>query len=196
MFVEGPIYAWVVLPLLIFLARVGDVSLGTVRVVFVARGYRTLAPLIGFFEILIWIVVIGQVMKNLSNAACYVAYAGGFATGNYVGMWLAEKLSLGTVMVRIVTQKDAASLIGALRAADYGVTSLDAEGANGRVKVIFSIIPRRQIAHIIEKIQHFNPRAFFTIEEVASVAQGVVPERRPFAYTPWLWMFRPFRKGK
>ena len=193
---DGTLYSWVVLPLMIFLARVTDVTLGTVRLIFVARGYRSLAPVIGFFEILIWIVVIGQVMKNLSNAACYVAYAGGFATGNYVGMWLAERLSLGMVMVRIVTQRDASGLIHSLRSAHYGVTSADGTGTQGPVKIIFSVIPRRQFTDVVERIQKHNPKAFYTVEEVSSVAEGITPERRPSVMTPWLWMFRPFRKGK
>ncbi|MFC1765011.1 DUF2179 domain-containing protein [Planctomycetota bacterium] len=196
MIAESTLYAWVILPLIIFVARIADVSLGTVRLIFIARGYRSLVPVMGFFEIFIWIVVVGQVMKNLSNVACYVAYAGGFATGNYVGMWLAEKLSLGMVMVRIVTQKDATSLISSLRADDYGVTSLDGEGAHGRVKIIFSIMPRRKFAAFVDYIKKYNPKAFYTVEEVSSVAEGILPDKRPSAIPTWMWVFRPFRKGK
>ncbi|MCK5000444.1 MAG: hypothetical protein KAS23_12960, partial [Anaerohalosphaera sp.] len=94
------VYGWFVLPLLIFLARVVDVSMGTVRIVFVSRGFKFLAPVMGFFEVLIWILAISQIMQNLNNPACYVAYAGGFAMGNFVGMWIAEKLTLGVVLVR------------------------------------------------------------------------------------------------
>jgi uncharacterized protein YebE (UPF0316 family) len=193
---ETTLYAWIVLPLLIFIARVTDVTLGTVRLIFIARGYRSLAPIIGFFEILIWIVIIGQIMNNLSNVACYVAYAGGFATGNYVGMWLAEKLSLGMIMVRIVTQRDASTLIQSLIAADYGVTSIEGTGAQGPVKIIFSVIPRRQFTDVVRHIQKCNPNAFYTVEEVSSVTEGIAPERRLSALSYWLCNFRPFRKGK
>lgn len=195
-FAEGTLYSWILLPLMIFAARVTDVTLGTVRLIFVARGCRSLAPIVGFFETLIWIVVIGQVMKSLSNVACYAAFAGGFAAGNYVGMWLIEKLSLGMVMVRIVTKKDATSLIQTLRAADFGVTSLDGEGAQGPVKIIFSIMPRRKSATLVECIQNSDPKAFYTVEEVSSVAEGILCDKQPSVISPWMWAFRPFRKGK
>jgi uncharacterized protein YebE (UPF0316 family) len=83
------LYTWIVLPLLIFLARVVDVSMGTIRVIFVSRGLKYLAPVVGFFEVLIWLLAIGQIMKNLSSPLCYVAYAGGFAAGNYIGIVIA-----------------------------------------------------------------------------------------------------------
>ena len=107
-------YTWMLLPFLIFAARVLDVSLGTVRVIFVSRGLKYLAPLVGFFEILIWLLAIGQIMKNLSNPACYIAYAAGFAMGNFVGICVAERLSLGVVLIRVVTKKDALPLVQVL----------------------------------------------------------------------------------
>jgi len=86
---SSKLFAWVVLPVLIFIARVADVSLGTVRVIFITRGLKYFAPIVGFLEILIWLLAIGQIMRNLSHPICYIAYAGGFATGNYVGIWIA-----------------------------------------------------------------------------------------------------------
>jgi uncharacterized protein YebE (UPF0316 family) len=77
-------YTYILIPLLIFFARITDVSMGTVRIILVAKGYRTVAPIIGFFEVLIWILAISKIFENLDNWVCYVAYAGGFATGNYV----------------------------------------------------------------------------------------------------------------
>jgi len=145
LFPEAPIYAWVVLPVLIFLARITDVTLGTVRLIFVSRGLKYLAPVAGFFEVLIWILVIGQIMQNLANPACYLAYAGGFATGNFIGLLIVEKLSLGVVLVRVITAKQADSLIELLRGKRYGVTSVDGEGANGPVEIIFTIVPRREV---------------------------------------------------
>jgi uncharacterized protein YebE (UPF0316 family) len=93
LFVNSGVYTWIVLPVLIFVARITDVSLGTVRVIFVSRGLKYLAPLVGFFEVLIWLLAIGQIMKNLSNPVCYIAYAAGFGMGNYVGIRIAEKLA-------------------------------------------------------------------------------------------------------
>ena len=189
-------YTWFVIPLLIFVARIFDVSLGTVRVIFVSRGLKYLAPVVGFFEILIWLLAIGQIMKNLSNPACYIAYAGGFAMGNFVGIHIAEKLSLGVVMIRVVTKKDAASLVDFLKAENYGVTSVDGHGTSGQVKVVFTIVPRREVSSVVELIKKFNPHAFYSIGEVGLVEKGVFPVRKSWWNFNLLGLFRPFRKGK
>jgi len=190
------VYTWITIPLLIFVARVIDVSLGTVRVIFVSRGFKYLAPVVGFFEILIWLLAIGQIMKNLSNPACYIAYAGGFALGNFVGIHIAEKLSLGLVMIRVVTKKDAASLVDFLKAENYGVTSVDGHGTSGQVKVVFTIVPRREARGVVELIKKFNPHAFYSIEEVGLVEKGIFPVRKSWRDFSLLGLFRPFRKGK
>ena len=193
---EFQVYPWIVLPLLIFLARICDVTLGTIRLIFVARGFRHLAPLIGFFEILIWILAIGQIMQNLSNPACYLAYAGGFASGNYIGIVIAEKMSLGIVLVRVITQKEAHQLVERLRAHDYGVTSVDGQGASGAVQIIFTIVPRREVETVVGLVKEFNPRAFYSIEEVGFVREGVFPERKDWDSARLLRFLWPLRKGK
>lgn len=194
--IESPVFAWVVLPVLIFLARICDVTLGTVRLIFVSRGFKYLAPLVGFFEVLIWILAIGQIMQNLTNWVCYLAYAGGFAIGNYIGMLVAERLSLGTVLIRVITQKGAHALVDRLRSEDYGVTSVDGEGGAGPVQVVFTIVPRREVGAVVHLVKAFNPKAFFSIEEVGYVEKGVFPLRRDFRYIGLERFVRPFRKGK
>ena len=189
-------YAWLILPLLIFLARVLDVSMGTVRVIFISRGFKYLSPLVGFFEILIWLLAIGQIMKNLSNPACYIAYASGFAMGNFVGICIAEKLSLGVVHIRVVTKKDATGLVEYLKSADYGVTCVEGHGTAGHVKVVFTIVPRREVKKVVDLINKFNPKAFYTIEEVNFVKKGILPARPVGSFTNFARLFRPFRKGK
>ncbi|HER42916.1 MAG TPA: hypothetical protein ENO08_00460, partial [Candidatus Eisenbacteria bacterium] len=84
-FIDSELFKWVVLPLLIILARVIDVTIGTIRIVFVSRGHKVIAPILGFFEVLIWLLAIGQIMRNLSNFMCYIAYGTGFALGTYMG---------------------------------------------------------------------------------------------------------------
>jgi uncharacterized protein YebE (UPF0316 family) len=190
------IYTWFILPALIFFARVVDVSMGTIRVIFVSRGLKYLAPIVGFFEILIWLLAIGQIMKNLSNPMCYVAYAGGFAMGNFVGIHIAEKLSIGVVMIRVVTTKDAAPLVDFLKTENYGVTSIDGHGTSGQVKVVFTIVPRREVRSVIELIKKFNPNAFYSIEEVGLVKKGIFPVRKSWWNFRLFEPFRPFRKGK
>jgi len=110
-FFHSEAFTFILLPVLIFLARILDVSFGTIRIIFVSRGRKFLAPLIGFFEILIWLVAIGKVMQNLTNVYCYIAYAGGFAAGNFTGMWIEEKLAMGTLVIQVITKKDASALI-------------------------------------------------------------------------------------
>jgi len=195
-FLNSVFYAWFILPFLIFVARVLDVSLGTVRVIFVSRGLKYLAPLLGFFEILIWLLAIGQIMQNLSNPACYIAYAGGFAMGNFVGIRIAEKLSLGVVLIRVLTKKDASGLIKSLKSANYGVTSVDGHGAYGQVKVIFTIVPRREVCSVVDLIKKFNPNAFYSVEEVCFVEKGVFSDRKTWHGFNLTKLFRPFRKGK
>ncbi len=190
------LYAWFILPLLIFVARIADVSIGTIRVIFISRGLKYLAPVVGFFEILIWLLAIGQIMKNLSNPACYIAYAGGFAMGNFVGIWIAEKLSLGVVLIRVITKKDASELVEYLKSAGYGVTCVDGHGSDGQVQVVFTIVLRREVKSVVDLIKNFNPNAFYSIEEVRFVEKGVFPIRKTWRDNGFKSLFKPFRKGK
>jgi uncharacterized protein YebE (UPF0316 family) len=183
-FSNGDLLAWIGIPLLIFLARVIDVSLGTMRIIFTARGKRNLAPLLGFVEVFIWVVAISQIMRDLDNFASYLAYAGGFAAGNYVGMWLEERLAIGTLVVRtILPYQDSQSgeLAQRLQGAGYGVTIVDGQGANGPVRLYYTIVKRKDLPIVSEIIHSTHPRAFFTVEELRSVKEGIFPAqaRRP-----------------
>ncbi len=169
------LYVFFLLPLLIFLARICDVTIGTMRIIMISKGKKLLAPVLGFFEILIWIMAISKIMQNLSNPVCYIAYAGGFAIGNYVGMKVEEKLAIGLIVLQIITQKDASELIKELREMGFGITEIDAIGKGKKVHVIYSIIKRHDIHVVVEKIINFNPKAFYTIEDIREVSQGVFP---------------------
>jgi uncharacterized protein YebE (UPF0316 family) len=190
------IFAYVVLPVMIFCARIVDVTMGTIRVIFISKGIRYLAPVIGFFEVIIWLLAIGQVMNNLTNAVSYIAYGAGFASGTYIGMYIEEKISLGLTSVRIITKEDPAELMQYLRSHDYGVTSVDGEGASGRVKMVFTIIRRQDLGHVIGIVKEFHPNAFYSIEEVKSVAEGIFPEKTPQGVFSWIDSLRFYRKGK
>ncbi len=155
-----------VLPLAIFAARIVDVSMGTVRVVLLGRGMRLLAPILGFFEIIIWLIAIGQIMQNLSNWVCYVAYGAGFAAGNYIGLIIEAKLAVGLSMVRIITPAGTDRLKRFLRRAGYRVTTLRASGRDGEVDLLFTVIRRRQLPRVVRVIRRYNPAAFYTIEDV------------------------------
>ncbi|HEY9246108.1 MAG TPA: DUF2179 domain-containing protein [Candidatus Methanoperedens sp.] len=189
------IFSLIILPLLIFVARVMDVTLGTIRIIFVSRGRKFLAPLFGFFEIIIWLLAIGQIMQNLTNVIYYLAYAGGFTTGIFVGIWIEEKMAMGTVVVRVISKKEAGELIGVLKSRGYGVTSFDGQGATGQVKLIYTTIKRKDLNKVVEIIKSFNPKAFFSIEEIRLASEGIFPparQPRRFSFD----MFRLNRPGK
>jgi len=174
-FIDSELFRWVILPILIFLARMTDVTIGTVRIMVLNKGKRYLAPLLGFFEILIWLLAIRQIFLQLTNPVCYIAYAGGFAMGNFVGMLLEDKLAIGYEVIRVITNKDATKLIHFLNEKGYGATSIEAEGSTGKVHVIFSIVKRAEIKKIIPIIKKYNPKAFYTIEDVKAVKEGIFP---------------------
>jgi uncharacterized protein YebE (UPF0316 family) len=175
---DSHLFDLLILPLFIFLARICDVSLDTLRIIFISKGYKFIAPIIGFFEVLIWIVVITRIMQNLDNWICYVAYAGGFATGNYVGMLLDEKLAIGHEMVRVITKRDAHELTNALRQAGYGVTTVNAMGMQGEVGILYIVINRKKLKEVINTIKKYNPHAFFTVENINFVNRQVFQHSR------------------
>lgn len=173
--VESSFFGWVVIPLLIFFARIIDVSLGTVRIIYVARGLKILSPIFGFFEIMIWLLAIGQIFQNFTNPVYYLAYASGFAAGNFIGIIIEERLALGRIVVRIITQIEATNLVNSLRKAGYGVTVVSAEGSTGPVKLIFTIVERKETERVIDMVQQFNPKAFFSVEDVRVAREGIFP---------------------
>jgi uncharacterized protein YebE (UPF0316 family) len=194
--VSSELFAWVILPLLIFFCRICDVSLGTIRVIFIAKGLKYIAPAIGFFEVIIWLLAIGQVMNNITNVACYIAYGGGFAAGTLLGMTVEERLSLGTVIVRVISNEDISGLVSFLRERSFGVTITDGEGSKGKVKIILSVIKRQDQEEVLRGIQRYLPRAFYSVEEIRSVAEGVFPEKRSSLLFNHRDPFGFFRKGK
>jgi uncharacterized protein YebE (UPF0316 family) len=165
-------FDYIILPLLILLARIVDVSLDTIRVIMVAKGYRRLAPFIGFFQVLIWVITITRIMANLDNWFTYFGYAGGFALGTYTGMRIEEKLALGYELVRVVTRADASQLIGTLREEGYPVTTVSGQGKEGEVGILFIVLKRKSIHRVVELIKQFNPKAFYTIEDMRFVSNG------------------------
>lgn len=175
------LYTWVGLPLLIFFARVVDVSLGTLRIIFTARGRRYLAPLLGFIEVFIWIVVVSQITRQANNLLAYLAYAAGFAAGNYAGIWIESRLAIGTLIIRAILPDEgdqATGLASTLHQAGYGVTRVAGAGSNGPVQLIYTVIRRKDLAVVSELIHQTHPRAFLTVEEVRSVNEGIFPPPR------------------
>ena len=180
---------------LIFIARVCDVSLGTIRIALLARGLKLQASIIGFFEVLIWIVVISQIIKHLDHPFYYVAFASGFAFGNYVGLYLENKLAMGNVLIRVITRKEPEKLLNILRENGFIVTSVNAEGKEGPIMVLFSVIKRKQIPKFLTLVQKNCPQAFYTIEDIREVRkynEEIQPHKANFfnIFKKFFWIKR------
>jgi len=176
-FLESDLFKWGLLPLLIFFARTIDVSLGTLRNIFISKGFRNIVPMIGFIEVLIWLVSIRQVMQHLDNPLCYIGFAGGFAMGTYVGLIIENRLALGLQVLRIITSNNWQPLVDSLQKLNLGVTIIDGHGAKGPVKIIFTIVKRKDIGMVRELIRIVNPQAFYSIEDIRIANQGVFPQK-------------------
>ncbi len=163
---NSPVFDFLILPLLIFFMRICDVTLDTMRIIFMTKGFRNVAPIIGFFEILIWIVAITRIMENINNWVTYIAYAAGFATGNYIGMLLDEKLAIGHELIRVITKVDSTDLAKSLREAGFGVTTVKASGMQGDVGILFIVVNRKNQKKAIDIIEKHTPNAFYTIENI------------------------------
>ena len=169
--VSQGVFDYVVMPILIFIARVGDVSLNTLRVMFVLNGKKNVAPILGFFEALIWLLAIGQIIQNIDNPVSYLAYAGGFAAGTYVGMSIEEKLALGRVLVRVITVEPMPELIEFMKERNYRFTNVGAEGRYGKVNLLFTVMKRDLLQEYIRKVKECNDKAFYTIESVRRISE-------------------------
>jgi uncharacterized protein YebE (UPF0316 family) len=166
---NSPWFYYGILPFLIFLSRIIDVSIGTIRVIFISKGFKKLAPLLGFFEVLIWLMAIQQIMRNLDNIFCYVAYAAGFATGTYVGMIIEEKISIGKVIVRAVTKQDSSDLIKRLKKSQFKATSTGSRDSKGEVHLITCVTDKKKVSTLVSIIKEHNPHSFYSIEDVRYV---------------------------
>jgi uncharacterized protein YebE (UPF0316 family) len=166
---SSPFFDYGLLPLLIMMARIVDVSMDTIRVILMAKGYRNVAPLIGFFQSLVWVITISRVIVNLENWTAYIGYASGFALGTYVGMRIEEKLALGYELIRIITRSDASDLINNLREKGFPVTSVTGQGRQGEVGILYVILKRKTVSEVVRIIKTFNPKAFYTIEDMRFV---------------------------
>jgi uncharacterized protein YebE (UPF0316 family) len=166
------------LPLLVFAAELCVVTISTVRIIFVSRGMKFLAPVLGFFEISIWLFAIGQIMRNLTDPGCYLGFAAGFTLGTYLGILIEKRLAIGSLVVQVITTRDAAGLAEALRAAEFGVTCMDGRGGTGPVQVVLTVIQRKELENVIALVKEFDPRAFYSVNDLQAAASGIFPAPR------------------
>lgn len=174
-FMSSDLWQWGILPFLIFLARMSDVTLATLRNIFLSKSIKYIVPFLGFIEVLIWLLAISQIMKNLQNPVCFFAYATGYSMGIFVGIKIEERLALGLQVMRIITQRNSEDLIVALANQNFGITTMDATGAKGPVKVILTVVKRKDILEVRKLIELHHPNAFYSIEDIRTVSHGVFP---------------------
>ena len=156
----------------IFALRVVDMSLDTLRLLFVVRGRKWIAWVLGFCQSVVFVIAITTVLSNLDNPLNIVGYAAGFATGNVVGMWIEERLAIGHVKLSIVTTGLGASLSAALRQGGFAVTEIPARGKDGAVSMLSVSVLRRDVHRVDAIVHETDPAAFVIAEDVRPLRRG------------------------
>jgi uncharacterized protein YebE (UPF0316 family) len=180
-------YPWL-LPVIIFFARIMDVSLGTLRIIFVSKGEKYIAPVIGFFEVLIWIVVISEIFARANDMIAYVSYAAGYATGNFVGILIEQKIAFGILLLRVFTRKNGKELVSLLSKEGFGATTIKGEGSKDKIDIVETVVERSSMKKVEKIITGYDPDVFYVAEDVRSRQRGIFPK-------PSLQLFR-WRLGK
>ena len=159
-------------PVIIFFLRISDVSLATVRMLLIVRNNKLFVPVLAFFEVSIWVVAVGTVVTHLSSPWHLLGYAGGYATGNVVGMLIEERLAMGLATVRTMVKEGGMELAAALRGSGFGVTEMTGRGRDGVVEVLYSVIRRRRVAPYVRLVNESAPDSFVVVEEPRAVYRG------------------------
>lgn len=176
--IEFDIISYMLLPALIFLARVADVTVATVKLMFVVNNARKAAAILGFFEALITIMALSRIMQDASNMLAFVMYAAGFATGTYVGMWIEEKMAYGSVLIRIISKHIPYELLSYLTENQYRYSLLDANDQSGNTQVLFTVCKRSKIGTFLSNLENIAPQALYTIEGVKQVSHDLLPKQQ------------------
>jgi uncharacterized protein YebE (UPF0316 family) len=168
-----------VVALAIFVVRVLNNALATMRLILITRGRRISSSVLAFIESLMFVLVIGTVVSNLGDIPNLVAYAGGFAVGGYIGMWLEDRLALGYVLLMAVSRTKGQAVVKAIREAGFGATEIAGRGVEGEVLIVESIMERHQLETCINIIQQIDPDTFITTQTLRSSRRGYMPVVRP-----------------
>jgi uncharacterized protein YebE (UPF0316 family) len=181
-----------VLTLLVFSLRVADVTLGTIRTLSIVRGYIGLSMILGFVEVSLWVIVISQVLARINESwLLVIAYAGGFAAGNGVGILIERRIALGTAVVRIISERSGPEIAEALRGDDRTVTTFAGQGKHGPVTLVYVASPRRIIRSILKTARGIDPDLFFVTEGAHETGRGFTPRLRPVPHaTGWRAVFK------
>ena len=160
--------------LAIFFARLADVSMGTVRQILIIRGRKGIASISAFFEIMIWVLAISRVITELDKIYYMLAFAAGFASGNYLGSYIEEKIALGYMFAYIVPKKRTNDLAHKLREAGFGVTIIHGIGLKGPEPIYNVLFRRRDTKRLLEIIKKYDKNAFYTLMDVRAERGGYV----------------------
>jgi uncharacterized protein YebE (UPF0316 family) len=154
---------------LIFVLRLLDVGMATVRIVLLGKGRRSAATALGFFEALIWVLAVAQVLDGLDDPVRMIAFAAGFAAGTYVGSIVEEWMALGQSMIRIVAPTDSPPVADVLRDRGFGATVINGDGLDGEVRITFCVIPRKETQSALNLVHEINPAAYVTVDSTTSI---------------------------
>lgn len=184
----------ILLPVLIFFTRMVDTSLGTLRLVLIGRGNRKAVRIVGFFEVLLWITAISQLIQHVNHWSSYIAWALGFTAGSMIGFKIEEKLALGKHQMRIITPQPIEEFLEALKSINQGYTVFDGIGANGPVKQIFIIMNRKHTKEVTDLVKQHIPQSFCSISDIQATDSGVFNTKKRDINLTGLLL--PLRQGK
>ena len=176
------------LPFFIFFGRIFDVTLGTLRIIFVSKGEKYKAPIIGFFEVFIWIVIISQILQRADNMVAYLSYASGYAAGNYVGILIEKRIAFGIILCRVYTNRPGLKLVNLLSLKGFGATMVHGTGSVNEVDIIETVFDRKKLKLVSSIILEFDKDAFYVIEDVRTRSRGIFPKSSN--------LLRRWRQGK
>lgn len=164
------------LPFIIFFGRIFDVTLGTLRIIFVSKGEKLKAPIIGFFEVFIWVVIISQILSRANDMIAYLSYAGGYAAGNYVGILIEKRIAFGIILCRVYTNRPGLKLVNLLSLKGFGATMVHGTGSVDQVDIIETVFDRKKLKLVSSIILEFDKDAFYVIEDVRTRSRGIFPK--------------------
>lgn len=156
----------------IFALRVSDMTCDTLRMLFVVRGRKRIAWVLGFVQSVIFVIAITSVLQHLDNPLNIIGFAGGFATGNVVGMLIEERLAIGHVKISIVTQRLGSALSQILRDSGFGVTEIPARGRDGMVSMLSVSVLRKDVSKVEDIVHTTDAEAFVISEDVRPLRRG------------------------
>ncbi len=173
------------IPILIFLARICDVSIGTVRTMIIISGHKLIAAVLGFIEVVIWVFAVGGALRYLPEPLAVIGYAGGFAVGTLVGMLIEQRLALGYRVVRVISPKTTEALTASLRARGHRVTLVDGQGEAGPVEIAFMVVRRRAVPRLLTEVREAAPSSYVTVEPVERPLVNGPLSDTGFSVRPW-----------